>query len=118
MKKNSDYAKITTVGGMVESVIGCKWSLAVLTAIKQGVVRPGAITRTCEGLSTKVLNERLRKLTSFGILKRVEFSEIPPHVEYRFTDFGHRFLKIIDEAEKLQEEVDRQVFNTAQKAPR
>lgn len=107
MKKNSNYLKITSVGGMVESVIGCKWSLAVLTAIKQGVVRPGAISRTCEGLSAKVLNERLRKLTAFGILQRVEFAEIPPHVEYHFTDFGYRFLKIIDEAEKLQEEVDK-----------
>ena len=110
MRKSSNYAQITSIAGMVESVIGCKWSLAVLTAIKQGIVRPGAISRTCEGLSTKVLNERLRKLTRFGILQRVEFSGIPPHVEYHFTDFGNRFLKIIDEAEKLQEEVDAGLY--------
>lgn len=112
MKKNADYGNITSIAAMVESVIGCKWSLAVLTAIKHGVVRPGAISRSCEGLSTKVLNERLKKLTAFGILRRVEFAEIPPHVEYHFTPFGSRFLKIIDEAEKLQEEVDQGNYRT------
>ncbi len=105
-EKKPKYSEITTVAGMVESVIGCKWSLGVLTAIRQGIVRPGTITRTMDGISTKVLNERLKKLTTFGILKRLNFAELPPRVEYHFTDFGERFLSIIDETVKVQREVD------------
>ncbi len=109
-EKNSKYSEITTVAGMVESVIGCKWSLGVLIAIQQGIVRPGAIARAMNGISTKVLNERLKKLTTFGILKRLDFSELPPRVEYHYTDFGERFLSIIDETAKVQREVDDGTF--------
>ena len=47
------------VARMVEDIVGVKWSLAVLGAVRGGVVRPGAIEHAIEGLSKKVLNERL-----------------------------------------------------------
>lgn len=60
-----------------------------------------------DGLSTKVLNERLAKLTKFGILDKVIYPEVPPRVEYFFTDFGKRFLDIVDSVETLQREFDQ-----------
>jgi len=59
-----------------------------------------------EGLSTKVLNECLKKNVQFGILERVAFNELPPRVEYKVTEFGGKFLRILDELEKLQLEID------------
>jgi DNA-binding HxlR family transcriptional regulator len=91
--------------GMVEAIIGCKWSLTVLALVRSGVQRPGAMEHAVEGLSAKVLNERLRKLTRFGILEKQSFAEIPPRVEYRLTAFGERFSKIIDQVEALEEEL-------------
>lgn len=97
-----------SVKGMVESIIGCKWSLAVLTMVRDGINRPGAMTREQIGLTTKVLNERLRKLSRFGILVKESFPEVPPRVEYRFTGFGKKFLALLDTIEALETEWTQQ----------
>ena len=81
------------VARMVEDIVGCKWSLAVLGAVRGGVCRPGAMEHAIEGLSKKVLNERLSKLVRFGILEKQAYPELPPRVEYRFTPFGDKFLR-------------------------
>ena len=66
---------------MVESIIGCKWSLTVLSLVRKGVCRPGEMEHAIDGLSGKVLNERLTKMVRFGILDKVSFAEVPPRVE-------------------------------------
>jgi DNA-binding HxlR family transcriptional regulator len=95
-------ASAPSVAGMVENIVGCKWSLTVLSLVKSGVHRPGAMEHAIEGLSAKVLNERLRKLTRYGILDKKSFAEVPPRVEYRLTPFGKRFGALIDEIEALE----------------
>ena len=95
------------VARMVEDIVGCKWSLAVLGAVRSGVCRPGALEHAIDGLSKKVLSERLSKLVRFGILEKQAFAELPPRVEYRFTPFGDKFLRVLDSIKALQHEVDR-----------
>lgn len=92
---------------MVENIIRCKWSLSVIDLVKRGVNRPGAMEKSVDGLTTKVLNERLRKLVRFGILDREEFAEVPPRVEYRLTPFGEKFAVLLDAIDGLQEDLDR-----------
>ena len=100
------------VAHMVEDIVGCKWSLAVLARVRQGVRRPGALEHSLPGLSTKVLNERLRKLQRFGILARTAYAEVPPRVEYALTPFGERFSRLLDEVEALQRELDPRPLGT------
>lgn len=64
------------------------------------------MVRHVEGLSTKVLNECLRKNTQFGILERISYNEVPPRVEYSVTEFGTKFMRVLDELEKLQNDID------------
>lgn len=90
---------------MLETIYGCKWSLTVYQLLADGINRPGEMVRNVDGLSTKVLNECLRKNTGFGILERVSYNEVPPRVEYRVTPFGTKFLRVLDELEKLQDEI-------------
>ena len=90
---------------MVETIFGCKWSLTVYQLLASGINRPGEMVRSVEGLSTKVLNDCLKKNTRFGILERIAFNEVPPRVEYRVTPFGTKFIRILDELEKLQSEI-------------
>lgn len=87
---------------MVEDVIGCKWSLSIIALVRKGVNRPGAMEKSVEGLTTKVLSERLRKLMRYGILDKTIFPETPPHVEYNLTEFGTKFVSIIDSIEMLE----------------
>ena len=89
---------------MVENILGCKWSLGVIDLVRKEINRPGEMTRSIEGLTTKVLNERLRKLVRFGILKKKSYPEIPPRVEYRLTTFGLKFIEILDRIEELESE--------------
>ncbi|MEO7414497.1 MAG: winged helix-turn-helix transcriptional regulator [Opitutaceae bacterium] len=102
------YSAVQTdgVNAMVESIVGCKWSLVVLQLVRDGVNRPGAMERTVPGLTAKVLNERLRKMLRFGILAKKIFPVTPPHVEYRFTPFGKKFVGLLRGVEKLQRELD------------
>ena len=95
------------VARMVEDIVGCKWSLAVLGAVRGGVCRPGAMEHAIDGLSKKVLNERLAKLVRFGILDKHAYAEMPPRAEYRLTAFGDRFCGLLDGIDALQREIDR-----------
>ena len=93
---------------MVESIVGCKWSVRILQLCAEGQQRPSALMRQCPGLSAKVMNERLRKMTRFGILERTVHGDKPPvEVEYRFTPFGLRFMRILEEVRDLQDAVNR-----------
>ena len=90
---------------MVEQISGCKWSLTVYQLLAAGINRPGAMVRSVEGLSTKVLNDCLRKNQRFGIIERIAYPEVPPRVEYVLTPFGTKFVRIVDELKKLNDEV-------------
>lgn len=94
---------------MVETIYGCKWSLTVYQLLANGINRPGEMVRSVEGLSTKVLNECLKRNVNFGILERVSYNEIPPRVEYIITPFGTKFIRILDELEHLQDEIEREL---------
>jgi DNA-binding HxlR family transcriptional regulator len=91
---------------MVEAIYGCKWSLTVYRLLANGINRPGEMVRSVDGLTTKVLNDCLRKNLDFGIINRVAYPEIPPRVEYEVTDFGRKFIRILDQIESLQREIE------------
>lgn len=85
----------------LEEVIGCKWSVSVLKAVETGVNRPGALERAIPGISTKVLSERLRKLTDYELLEKHVFAEVPPRTEYTLTAKGAKLATIIDAIKAL-----------------
>ncbi|MFO8238179.1 MAG: helix-turn-helix domain-containing protein [Prochlorococcaceae cyanobacterium] len=91
---------------MVETVIGCKWSLTVLQLVVLGVNRPGEMERSIEGLSAKVLNDCLRRLVEFNVLDKQSYPEIPPRVEYALTEFGNKFRKVIDALDDLESDFE------------
>ena len=85
----------------LEDVIGCKWSVSVLLAIEAGINRPGMLERHIDGISAKVLSERLRKLTVYGLLEKHSFAEIPPRTEYTLTVLGKKLASIIQQIHEL-----------------
>ena len=89
----------------LEDIVGCKWSVSVLLSIGSGINRPGALERHIEGISTKVLSERLRKLTAYGLLEKQTYPEVPPRTEYSLTDSGKRLLEIILQIQSLDAEI-------------
>jgi DNA-binding HxlR family transcriptional regulator len=41
-------------------------------------------------------------MVRFRILERTSFGDVPPRVEYRLTQFGLRFIRLLDDIEELQ----------------
>lgn len=95
------------VGRMVESVVGCKWSLTVVDLIQRGIRRPGAMERTVEGLTAKVLNDCLRVLVSYDVLEKRSYPEVPPRVEYYFTPFGRKFVETFKFLDALEKQLNK-----------
>jgi len=91
--------------GRLAEVVGCKWSVEVLRAVRGGVRRPGALERAIAGISTKVLNERLAKLQRLGLVARTAYPEVPPRVEYTLTPAGDRLCRLLDELDRLEAEL-------------
>jgi DNA-binding HxlR family transcriptional regulator len=99
---------VPDVAECVEAVFGCKWSIRILTLIRRGVCRPGAIERSLAGLTTKVQHHYFRRMVALGILRREVFAELPPRVEYRLTPFGDKFVPLLEQIEQLQRELANQ----------
>jgi DNA-binding HxlR family transcriptional regulator len=111
-KKISRQVAPRHVGRMVETIIGCKWSLTVLDLVARGIVRPGEMERNIEGLTAKVLNDCLRRLVQFSVLEKRSYPEIPPRVEYRLTEFGWKFRRTLDALDALEADFDAARDNT------
>lgn len=80
----------------ITDILRCKWAIAILEAIDQGIHRPSDIQRHIPGLSNKVLSERLQRLGDYGLLNRQAFAETPPRVEYTLSTQGKRFRSLIN----------------------
>ena len=88
----------------LEDVVGCKWSVSVLQAISAGIERPGALERHIKGISTKVLSERLRKLTAYGLLAKQVYAEVPLRTEYTLSGKGKKLVHIIEQIKELDDD--------------
>jgi len=81
------------------ALIGSKWSMLVLCALRAGPRRPGELKRQLAGVSAKMLTQTLRELERHGIVDREDFGEVPPRVEYRLSALGRSLAGLIGEIE-------------------
>ncbi|TWT91151.1 HTH-type transcriptional activator HxlR [Pseudobythopirellula maris] len=95
------------VNEVFEKCLGCRYMVGILRHIQAGVNRPGQLERAVDGLTAKVLSERLRRLVEFRVVEKQSYAETPPRVEYHLTPFGARLLEIVEEVERLQKEATR-----------
>jgi len=69
-------------------VIGGKWKVLIMWPLKNGASRFGELKREVPGISEKMLIQSLKEMELDGIVKRQDFKEVPPRVEYSLTEFG------------------------------
>ena|SRR5688572_24568909 len=81
------------------ALIGSKWSMLILCALRAGPKRPGELKRKLAGVSAKMLTQTLRDLERHGIVERHDFGEVPPRVEYRLSTLGRSLAALIAEIE-------------------
>lgn len=72
-----------------------RWTINVLWRIHNGANRYGLIKKEIEGISEKMLTQRLRDLEEMGLIIRKDFKKVPPHVEYYLSEAGEAFVPVI-----------------------
>lgn len=78
------------------SQISGQWTLYILcTLAKNDLLRFGELRRKVEGISTKVLAERLKMLEENGMINRYQELTIPPKVTYSLTERGKELSEVL-----------------------
>lgn len=72
----------------VLDLVGGKWKLLVLYHLGAQRLRFGELRRLVGNVSEKMLSQQLKEMTADGLLRRIDFKTVPPHVEYELTAFG------------------------------
>ncbi|MGC1131980.1 MAG: helix-turn-helix domain-containing protein [Nitrososphaeraceae archaeon] len=76
-------------------IIGKKWTVLIIREILKGHTQFNRFIENIEGITPKVLTERLRELERLGIIRREIVSEYPVRVEYSLTDIGKEFEPVL-----------------------
>src|SRR5258708_16811253 len=77
-------------------LLGKRWTGLLLDALMGGPKRFCELTSAVEGLSDRVLSDRLRELEVEGIIERIVYPQIPVRVEYRLTEKGRALKPLVD----------------------
>lgn len=89
------------IGGML-ALLARPWTFHILWALSNnGPTRFGALKKQVEGISSRVLTERLRTLEDQGFIFRDYQPTIPPAVTYGITNRMKDIQKVLDQLEGL-----------------
>lgn len=78
------------------SVAGGKWKIRILWALREtGSLRYRSIKAAIPGITDMMLSQSLCELTESGMVRRKQFQEIPPRVEYQTTPAAQELLPVI-----------------------
>ena len=101
MRKPPKISTPCAIHGLLE-VLARPWTMHILwTLSTNGPTRFGALRRLVEGISSRVLTERLRGLEQKGIVFREYEPTIPPAVTYGITKRMQDIGQILDELNRL-----------------
>jgi DNA-binding HxlR family transcriptional regulator len=93
--ENGNHVCLCPLEGVID-VISKKWALLIVNAIgNKGSLRFNALMEELSSISPKTLSDTLKQLRGEGLVKRENFSEIPPRVEYSLTEDGTELRRSI-----------------------
>ncbi|MFN8277190.1 MAG: helix-turn-helix domain-containing protein [Chitinophagales bacterium] len=78
------------------NIIGGRWKPIILYCLMGGRLRFGKLAAYIPSISRKVLTEQLKELEAAGLIRRDEYDEVPPRVEYALTPLGKSLIPVIN----------------------
>jgi DNA-binding HxlR family transcriptional regulator len=76
-------------------VISGKWKPLIVYFLLQGPNRYGELKRSVRGVSDKMLIQQLKELEADEIVKRTDYKEVPPRVDYTLTPLGRSLAEAL-----------------------
>ncbi|BCZ44556.1 transcriptional regulator [Clostridium gelidum] len=74
-------------------IIGGKWRIPIIWKLStEKGIRYNELKRSIPGITNIMLTRSLQSLEEHGLVKRVQYNKIPPHVEYSLTDSCHDLM--------------------------
>ncbi len=77
-------------------VIGGKWKLRIIVALRDGNKRFNELLRTVTGISARVLSHELKELEMNGFVKRNIYTDPTVVVEYEVTEYSYTLQNVLD----------------------
>ncbi len=78
------------------NVLGRRWVGQVLWHLLSGRKRHGELLAAIDGISAKMLTDRLRELEAEGFVIREAFAEVPLRVEYELSERGRSLAGVFE----------------------
>lgn len=96
------------------------WTTHVLWALQtHGTLRFGVLKRAIPGISSRLLTERLRRLTAAGFVARHCVASVPPQVSYSLTAQGHKLGLVLAQLQPIVTEwTGQEVLDIASEEPK
>lgn len=78
-------------------IIGGKWRLPIIWELSTAKsLRYNELKRRLNGITNTMLTRSLQGLEEHGLVNRMEYTQIPPHVEYSLTDRCRKLLPALE----------------------
>ncbi len=77
-------------------VISGKWKPLILYFLLPGPTRYGELKRAVRDVSDKMLIQHLKELEADGVLRRNDYKEVPPRVDYTLTQLGESLARALE----------------------
>ena len=88
-------------------VIDGKWTSLIIRELMTGKKRFKELERGLDGITPKVLTQRLRHLEQSKLITRKAYATIPPTVEYQLTPLGEKMLTVVVAMADFGAELDK-----------
>ncbi|MGG4056663.1 helix-turn-helix domain-containing protein [Bacillus licheniformis] len=83
--------------GYTLSVIGGKWKMVIIYLLAENQpIRFNELKRQIGAITYKTLSSQLKELEADGLVKRKEYPQVPPMVEYSLTDKAESLLPVLE----------------------
>lgn len=77
-------------------VVAGKWKPLILYFLAHdGPTRYGELRRAVRDVSDKMLIQQLKELEADGLVRRTDYKEVPPRVDYSLTPLGHSLAQAL-----------------------
>jgi DNA-binding HxlR family transcriptional regulator len=77
-------------------IFGGKWKSRIICVLAEmGTIRYSTLRDEMSNITDAVLASTLKELLKDDIVERIQYNEIPPHVEYKLTEKGKSVVPIL-----------------------